>query len=517
MQDPNGAKLRRITYYKSLKSEEFLIVGAYKETENFKEITVPPLIIEEKPQAIIIKPFMLEKEGFESLKPILPMNDVVIMGEEALKFQEEQKKAAALAHAEKYQSVTSVPITVAPPVIGLRPVINTTIVPKIPLSNKSLGQDNNLLLDKPIEIVTADIRTINDAEEMKLNIRLPPTHNYELYIFNLTGLLKFSHFESEIGTEEVEKSNSEEKPEVIPDPIKGDSSTNLLAYLHSDGYDITKFMTMDKFPLKPNEVILDLKKVTLICDKGNKGDYFSVSTSIINPVCGEDGSYKARIIIFEILHQFEKIAEVNEKRCASVIDSCRGFLLSSTEGPEMSSNTLGFKVQLYKLSKTRKKILDPNPTEPTKIMATTINVIDDLVLFADIRKGFNVMTVQNQDNSIQPTVRRTYECYNDIIVTDTELWNINKDPTSKRIDCVAVIATENNLLQIYSSLYNTMQLKAEINIGRKVTCIKKVEEENDSKNLVYFTQQGSVGMLSQISVKSEKLYEELVFKQSSKQ
>lgn len=95
----------------------------------------------------------------------------------------------------------------------------------------------------------------------------------------------------------------------------------------------------------------------------------------------------------------------------------------------MSTNTLGFKIQLYRLSKAKKRILDPNPTEPTKIMATTINVMNDLVLFADIRKSFNVMVVKDQKNSFQPVLKRAFECYSEVEVRATELWKID-EPTS---------------------------------------------------------------------------------------
>ena len=189
-----------------------------------------------------------------------------------------------------------------------------------------------------------------------------------------------------------------------------------LKFVNDWSYDINRFVVMENFALKDNEIILDLKKVNIANEKGTKTDYFWVSTSIINPNYGENINYKARIILFEILHSLEKITEVNEKRCASVVDCCRGLLVSSTEGPEMSTHTLGFKIQLYNFCRQRKKTLLSNPTEPTKIMATTVNIIDDLILFADIRKGFNVMSVQDQDNSTHPTIVRAYECYNDITV-----------------------------------------------------------------------------------------------------
>ena len=74
------------------------------------------------------------------------------------------------------------------------------------------------------------------------------------------------------------------------------------------------------FALIPNEIILDMKTVNLTCDKGSKGDYFCVSTTILRQTGAEDEVYKARIIIFEILHDLEKVADVNEKRCAAVVD-----------------------------------------------------------------------------------------------------------------------------------------------------------------------------------------------------
>ena len=287
--------------------------------------------------------------------------------------------------------------------------------------------------------------------------------------------------------------------------------TQNLTFLDNNSYDVSRFTVMENFELKDNEVILDLKKVNIANEKGTRTDYFCVSTTILNPNHGENINYKARIILFEILHSLEKITEVNEKRCASVVDCCRGLLVSSTEGPEMSAHTLGFKIQLYNFCRQRKKTLSSNPTEPTKIMATTINIIDDLILFADIRKGFNVMSVQDQDNSTHPTIVRAYECYNDITVTATELWNVTNNVLANRADCIAVIATHNNLLQIYESSYNTMQLKSEINIGRRVTCVKKIENTKDSENIVYLTQQGSIGLLSKMNYRAEKLSEDILF------
>lgn len=164
----------------------------------------------------------------------------------------------------------------------------------------------------------------------------------------------------------------------------------------------------------------------------------------------------------------EKVAERNEKRSAAVIDCCRGYLLSNTEGPEMSTNTLGFKNQLYTLSKAKKKILDPNPTDPTKIMATAMYVVgseeskDELVLFADARKSFSVMAVKEQKNSFVPVLKRAYECYSNVVVKAiTSLGATNK---------TIVVSTENSLIQIYSPIYETMQLKGEISLGKnKVT------------------------------------------------
>ena len=236
---------------------------------------------------------------------------------------------------------------------------------------------------------------------------------------------------------------------------------------------------------------------------------FNVSTTILKQTGAEDEVYKARIIIFEILHDLEKVAEVAEKRWAAVVDWCRGYLLSSTEGPEMSSNTLGFKVQLYRLNKSRKKFLDPNPTEPTKIMATTINVMNDLVLFGDIRKGFNVMVVKNQKNSPQPGLKRAFEWYNDIHVKATELWRIDKQTTGENINWIVVVSTEDGLIQIYSSIYEAMQLKGEIWVGRKVSCLKKITINGKSNSVVFLTQHGTVGLLTETNRKHEIFAEEI--------
>jgi hypothetical protein len=221
-------------------------------------------------------------------------------------------------------------------------------------------------------------------------------------------------------------------------------------------------------PMESNEIILDMKTVNLKCDKGTKADYICVSTTIIKPKGGEDELYGSRIIVYEILHDLEKVAERNERRSAAVIDCCRGYLLSNTEGPEMSTNTLGFKNQLYTLSKAKKKILDPNPTDPTKIMATAMHVIgseeskDELVLFADVRKSFSIMAVKEQKNSFVPVLKKAYECYSDVVVKAMTSFGAN----NKTI----VVSTKNSLIQIYSSIYETMQLKGEISLGKnKVT------------------------------------------------
>lgn len=122
---------------------------------------------------------------------------------------------------------------------------------------------------------------------------------------------------------------------------------------------------------------------------------------------------------------------MKEKRSAAIIDSCRGYLISNTEGPDLNTNTIGFKVQLYKLNKIDKKLLDPNPTEPTKIMATTINILTSqktnqtLVLFGDVRKSFTVMMVKDQQNSFLPVLQRAYECFQNVSVKATEMWKIS--------------------------------------------------------------------------------------------
>jgi hypothetical protein len=73
---------KKIALYRTLKYEEFVVAGWFKQSENKKEVEVPAppekawkdkveeiVVEEEKP-----KPFMIEKPGFPPLKPIIPVS-----------------------------------------------------------------------------------------------------------------------------------------------------------------------------------------------------------------------------------------------------------------------------------------------------------------------------------------------------------------------------------------------------------------------------------------------------------
>lgn len=80
--NPEYGTFKKIALYRTLKYEEFVVAGWFKQSENKKEVEVPPppekawkekieevVVVEEKP-----KPFMIEKEGFPPLKPIIPVS-----------------------------------------------------------------------------------------------------------------------------------------------------------------------------------------------------------------------------------------------------------------------------------------------------------------------------------------------------------------------------------------------------------------------------------------------------------
>jgi len=264
--------------------------------------------------------------------------------------------------------------------------------PVQPLNNTvSMGNDFELpALSSEVPEIEIDLKENSELGPLTVNVRLPSTNQYELKMIPVNEIMSNTDPSSYLKPSE----------EVVEDP-KTPSA-------------IPK--EKEEFTFHPNEIILDMKSVNLTCDQGTKGEYLCVSTTIPKPTGGEDEVYGARIIVFEILHDLAKVAEVNDKRCAAVVDSVRGYLMSNTEGPEMSQTTAGFKIQLYKLSRSKNKILDPNPTEPTKIMASKVSVMNDLVLFADIKKSFSIMKVKDQQNSFQPVLTRAFECFEDVTV-----------------------------------------------------------------------------------------------------
>ena len=83
--DPGHGTFKKFTIYRSLKSEEFVIVGCFKQVENRKQIEIPApsdrvLVKEEdKKEEERPKPFMLEKPGFPPLKPIIPVSRYSLM------------------------------------------------------------------------------------------------------------------------------------------------------------------------------------------------------------------------------------------------------------------------------------------------------------------------------------------------------------------------------------------------------------------------------------------------------
>lgn len=441
-----------------------MIVGCFKQIENTKEIELPiPAerqklkeeikIEEEKP-----KPFMLEKPGFPPLKPIIPD-------------PEEQPKTQPLPDSSRISKIPDVLSSLRP--AGPIPMSQPESHLLAPVLYKPAQKPSE---PEPVNTVPEVVLPLLENSELtplKITVPLPPTYVYQLQVHRIDTKIKGNSFGKAQATQ-------------LPCTPIG------------------------PFELLENEIILDIKTVNLTCDKGTKGDYICVSTSIIKASGGEDELYRSRILVFEILHDLEKIAEVQEKRSAVVVDCCRGYLLSSTEGPEMSTNTLGFKIQLYKLSKSNKRMLDPNPTEPTKIMATTVNVMKDLVLFADVRKSFSIMVVKDQQNSFQPVLKRAYECFSEVTVKASELWRITDPTPTEESDCVAVVSTEDNHIQIYTSLYETMQLKGEVNLGRKVTGLKKITIGDKSKSILYVTQQGTVGVLIETKKKLEMISEAMI-------
>ena len=128
MQDPDGDRIRRLTYYRSLKSEEFLILGYYKETEKFKEVVIPaPVVEKEKFESPPVKtmPYMLKKEGFDDLKPILPMQDIEVP-----------------INASQDQNLTPQPLPIQTPLPIPTPSLttdNSHIVSNLPRVNKIPG------------------------------------------------------------------------------------------------------------------------------------------------------------------------------------------------------------------------------------------------------------------------------------------------------------------------------------------------------------------------------------------
>ena len=189
MQDPNGEKIRRLTYYRSLKSEEFLILGYFKETENFKDILVPaPNVEEEKVEPPLVKtmPYMLKKEGFDDLKPILPMKDIEVPFDAA---QEHVSFPQPVPAVDDTHIVSNLPRMNKIPGLGLRPPNKPSTIPIIhrPMMPPAMEVEKQ---EDPIHVVTAQTKKHDEVEELKINVFLPPTLHYNLVVFDLSKLLE---------------------------------------------------------------------------------------------------------------------------------------------------------------------------------------------------------------------------------------------------------------------------------------------------------------------------------------
>ena len=376
-----------------------------------------------------------------------------------------------------------------PPRSGI-PVIHRpkSIQKQIP----SIQEESKVLTESTeCDEIKVELKGNEELKSLKITVNIPPIQQYELKIIKIDDSIHGSDPKKDIQkllTEEIEENKAEFQ---MPKEFKS-------------------------FDFLQNEIILDLKTCNLTCDKGTEADYICIGTSIIKPSAGESEFYGARILVFEIVHDLEKIAEMPEKRSAAIIDCCKGYLISNTEGPDLNTNTIGFKVQLYKLNKIDKKLLDPNPTQPTKIMATTINVLTSqktnqtLVLFGDVRKSFTIMMVKDQQNSFLPVLQRAYECFQDVSVKATELWKISDNKYEGVASCIAAVSTQDYRIQLYTAMYQSMMLKGEVYMGTKVTGLKKIIKNGKSNSIVFVTQNGRVGILKEVEKKRELLNETLL-------
>ncbi|CAI2359116.1 unnamed protein product [Moneuplotes crassus] len=471
--NPDSMIYKNICLYHTLKSEDFVVAGCFKMAKKYKEIEVPApseRIIEEPEEVPEVKAQQptsgLEKPGFPLLKPIIP---------------DEQTPPSIPGQPE---GGPPIPGTVSAPngsQIPLRPG-----APIIHRPQAAKDEEDEEEEKSELEKISPELFANEDLKPLKVIVEIPCEYQYTLKIIKI---------DESISGRDPEK----DMKDIFEDKKEEETPFTLKEY--------------STFEFLPNEVILDMKNCNLTCDKGTQADYVCIGTSVIKPTAGEGGFYGARILVFEILHDLEKVAEGKEKRSAAIIDCCRGYLISNTEGADFNANTIGFKVQLYRLSKVKKKLIDPNPTHPTKIMATTINVLacektkQELILFGDVRKSFTIMLVKDMQNSHFPVLKRAYECFQDISVKATELWKISTNKFEPVANCAAVVSTQDGRLQLYTSMYQSLQLSGEIYMDMKVTALKRIPTGLDSSSILFVTQNGKIGVFSQIDKKRE-LYNE---------
>ena len=254
--NPDFGTYKKLTYYKSLKWEEFAIVGCFKQSDNFKEIEIPaPPNREEEKEEVKIEE---KRESYLPEKPGFPPLRTIIQSE-----PEDPPKPQPCIDPSKI----SAPKPLIPDIFNsklrlppnlLTPGLANLDLGKIPIIHRPQGA--KLIIEaNQEEVKVQEIEVVkrknNELQSLKCKVRLPPTHQYEIRVVPINSSI--------VGWNSSKRNDDQSDDE----EIKSSGFAKLL--LKNKDY-----FNEWNFVLIPNEIILDMKTVNLTCDKGSKGDYF---------------------------------------------------------------------------------------------------------------------------------------------------------------------------------------------------------------------------------------------------
>ena len=226
--------------------------------------------------------------------------------------------------------------------------------------------------------------------------------------------------------------------------------------------------------------------------------------------------YKSRIFIFEVTRlqlkfqlspvtkKLEIVATREEKRSVLVLDSCRGQLVTSTEGPDVSKDNLGFKIQLYRLQRTSKN-LDAKPTEPTKVLPCIITVDLDHILLGDVYKGISILQMEDKGPAVQDYLRKKCDSLADTKASAAELWNPGGEE-QLRTECLAVVGTYEQELQLFKTRKDRLICCANMRLNYQICRLKR---SDDRVKVFFMSRTGIMGEIKEIKGNDYRLMQAL--------